>query len=63
MDYPSGHWEYCSCGGTYFLYDDGVGGCSACHDKRMKAEDKRERKMKRLERENKRLKKNTRGKR
>ena len=57
MDYPSGSWKYCSCGESYFRYDDGTGSCSACFDRREKAEIREDRRLKRLQRENKKLKK------
>ena len=56
MEYPDGHWEYCSCGASYFLYDDGVGNCSACAKKRRAARDKKDRKIESLKRQNRRLK-------
>ena len=65
MEYPSGEWKFCSCGDSYFLYDDGVGSCSSCAERRRKqwdAEERRQKakdnKIKRLEKEIKALKKN-----
>ncbi len=59
MEYPSGDWKFCRCGGSYYVYDDCLdsGRCDKCANKIHDARAKERRRVKRLESENKRLKK------
>ena len=64
MEYPDGEWKFCSCGDSYFLYEDGIGRCSSCAQERMqrnykeqKRQEAKDNKIIRLEKENQALKK------
>jgi len=59
MEYPDGDWKYCSCGESYYVFDDMLdpGICSECRSKIARREKKERQRVKRLEAENIRLRK------